>query len=470
MRKSKAAGKKQKSAATRAGGSSLDVDMEALVKKAMVGGGVFFLIAAAIILVVKRNKLGLPSPQMLIETYVMTPVCMSTIAVAVVSYVLKKKWDQYQAGQRKKRAEELARLKQMETDLGHRDELAARKERSEKIDLKHATEATHVSAAGMRIGKGNEAGGVTIRRTVGDSEEESGEDDNALSEFQYWRSVGREADKERKSMASSHTVDAGDGNFDVSNSEAYLGQTRERTPIDLEDRPADVSARDVEVHVHMSIMWKMNLVRPDKLKVLIGCNRCDGRATVAVSGQWMDESSARTRCRKCSQIMGLRIRPTMVHQASRLLCRFVTDKCVVMDIMDGSTIVATCQECMCETCMPPIQRKARKERLCRSCDQKLAMSVTHFDIDGVPTAGEGRGALKTVGKLEKNKSKKGQQHHVLRPGQTLPRQGACDHFEKSFRWFRFSCCGAAYPCPACHALSECPEKERMANVMICGMC
>ena len=114
MRKSKAAGKKQNSAATRAGGSSLDVDMEALVKKAMVGGGVFFLIAAAIILVVKRNKLGLPSPQMLIETYVMTPVCMSTIAVAVVSYVLKKKWDQYQAGQRKKRAEELARLKQME--------------------------------------------------------------------------------------------------------------------------------------------------------------------------------------------------------------------------------------------------------------------------------------------------------------------------------------------------------------------
>jgi hypothetical protein len=31
-------------------------------------------------------------------------------------------------------------------------------------------------------------------------------------------------------------------------------------------------------------------------------------------------------------------------------------------------------------------------------------------------------------------------------GQELPRRGRCQHYAKSQRWFRFSCCAKVFPC------------------------
>lgn len=31
-------------------------------------------------------------------------------------------------------------------------------------------------------------------------------------------------------------------------------------------------------------------------------------------------------------------------------------------------------------------------------------------------------------------------------GQELPRRGRCQHYGKSYRWFRFSCCAKVFPC------------------------
>ena len=53
--------------------------------------------------------------------------------------------------------------------------------------------------------------------------------------------------------------------------------------------------------------------------------------------------------------------------------------------------------------------------------------------------------------------------------------GACKHYEKSFRWYRFPCCGGCYPCPICHLESGNCDKAKngedvLANQMICGNC
>ncbi|KAJ8537385.1 hypothetical protein ON010_g13215 [Phytophthora cinnamomi] len=57
-------------------------------------------------------------------------------------------------------------------------------------------------------------------------------------------------------------------------------------------------------------------------------------------------------------------------------------------------------------------------------------------------------------------------------GQPLPRNGACDHYKHSLRWFRFQCCGKAFPCDVCHDSSDCPEANlgKFASRMICGLC
>ncbi|ESO04569.1 hypothetical protein HELRODRAFT_79010 [Helobdella robusta] len=58
---------------------------------------------------------------------------------------------------------------------------------------------------------------------------------------------------------------------------------------------------------------------------------------------------------------------------------------------------------------------------------------------------------------------------AIQDGKPLPAFGTCRHFRKSFRWFRFPCCGKAYPCDHCHEENESHEMK-LANRMICGFC
>lgn len=63
-------------------------------------------------------------------------------------------------------------------------------------------------------------------------------------------------------------------------------------------------------------------------------------------------------------------------------------------------------------------------------------------------------------------------------GEHLPRNGACEHHKKSFRWFLFPCCGLAFPCDECHmqAHKQDPsihgdkEPSTTASIIICGFC
>ncbi|CAD26067.1 putative zinc finger protein [Encephalitozoon cuniculi GB-M1] len=58
---------------------------------------------------------------------------------------------------------------------------------------------------------------------------------------------------------------------------------------------------------------------------------------------------------------------------------------------------------------------------------------------------------------------------ALTPGQPLPGKGTCKHYRKSYRWFRFPCCGSLYPCDICHD-EESGHACQMANKMVCGLC
>ncbi|KAH0575305.1 CHY zinc finger domain-containing protein [Spironucleus salmonicida] len=53
-------------------------------------------------------------------------------------------------------------------------------------------------------------------------------------------------------------------------------------------------------------------------------------------------------------------------------------------------------------------------------------------------------------------------------GKKLPNNGTCEHYQKSFRWFRFAC-GQAFPCDVCHT-KNCGCGDEIAKQMICGYC
>jgi uncharacterized CHY-type Zn-finger protein len=57
----------------------------------------------------------------------------------------------------------------------------------------------------------------------------------------------------------------------------------------------------------------------------------------------------------------------------------------------------------------------------------------------------------------------------LHAGEPLSNRGACEHYRRSFRWFRFSCCAKVYPCDKCHDAAE-EHVNEWANRMLCGWC
>lgn len=63
----------------------------------------------------------------------------------------------------------------------------------------------------------------------------------------------------------------------------------------------------------------------------------------------------------------------------------------------------------------------------------------------------------------------------LHAGEPLADRGACPHYRRSYRWFRFSCCGRVYPCDRCHdaavnASDGDGHAQEWATRMICGWC
>merc|ERR1719226_59501 len=72
----------------------------------------------------------------------------------------------------------------------------------------------------------------------------------------------------------------------------------------------------------------------------------------------------------------------------------------------------------------------------------------------------------------RKRAKSDPRQQLIKLGSQLPQMGACRHFRKSYKWYRFACCGRAFPCPECHVESGCPAAALGAHAsrMICGKC
>ena len=100
---------------------------------------------------------------------------------------------------------------------------------------------------------------------------------------------------------------------------------------------------------------------------------------------------------------------------------------------------------------------------CFNCHQKIRFQIDRIEWcnDSVPASpsSKQKGAAKASGP-------------TLTVGNPLPNSGACEHYKKSFRWYRFPCCGQAFPCDECHAKDPVAKAHPVewANRFICGFC
>lgn len=211
-------------------------------------------------------------------------------------------------------------------------------------------------------------------------------------------------------------------------------------------------------------MENIALLEAVSLNILVKCGRCKHMHPFSnlIPGPYGGESKPRTEpCETCGLGLMAAFRKEYVHSMCSTLGFLDISGGTVGDLQP-STYLPTCGQCSEPGPLfkhPDFGRKITQN--CRNCHAKLTLFIDLFRFDVLST--DTLGEAKVVGRP-------GSTDKVhLTKGTPLPKYGACRHYRKSMRWFRFSCCKRVFPCDRCHD-EEMNHIADAASRMVCGAC
>jgi len=241
----------------------------------------------------------------------------------------------------------------------------------------------------------------------------------------------------------------------------------------------------------IKVMQGCATVQLELLHLQLSCADCRTCTRFFLSGADADAADAKTWCEGCSGLIAVHLRPTLLHQSSTRLCYVDCVRCIVTDMLP-SVLMS-----VCATCDAPNVHKQEFSRnrvitgTCFSCHSKYGFGAESIRIEQVTPCESGYGGRgdqrrkasddgdedpmdEVAEELRwlRKKAKSDPRQQLIQLGKPLPQIGACKHFKKSFKWYRFACCGRAFPCPQCHIESACPAAAlgAFATRQICGKC
>jgi phage FluMu protein Com/uncharacterized CHY-type Zn-finger protein len=192
------------------------------------------------------------------------------------------------------------------------------------------------------------------------------------------------------------------------------------------------------------------------LNISVKCSRCK---TINDITGLQNEKEKTASCRKCAAGIAACFRPQLVHQASHRAGFLDVAGGTVADMLP-STFTPVCAKCSTTSPGLVAVRGDATTNVCRVCHGKFT-----FKISDVRFLAYAPGALTAPAAGNRRK----QDRIDLQTGEALPDRGACSHYRKSYRWFRFSCCNRVHPCDKCHDAAE-DHVNEWANMMVCGWC
>eukprot|EP01053_Blabericola_migrator_P007515 Blabericola_migrator_1__7514@NODE_383_length_9140_cov_403_746611_g306_i0_p3_GENE_NODE_383_length_9140_cov_403_746611_g306_i0NODE_383_length_9140_cov_403_746611_g306_i0_p3_ORF_typecomplete_len524_score118_21zfCHY/PF05495_12/2_1e03zfCHY/PF05495_12/1e03zfCHY/PF05495_12/1e02zfCHY/PF05495_12/7_9e15Myb_DNAbinding/PF00249_31/6_7e08Myb_DNAbinding/PF00249_31/4_5e03Myb_DNAbind_6/PF13921_6/6_7e06Astro_capsid_p/PF12226_8/0_023_NODE_383_length_9140_cov_403_746611_g306_i012032774 len=211
----------------------------------------------------------------------------------------------------------------------------------------------------------------------------------------------------------------------------------------------------------------IGVVSLQKLKIQVSCGRCGKKSDVVLPVAKPGQAYTHSEFIECSNChCGIRCSAHGHFTHSRggdPIATVVVKGGRVSDVLP-SDYLASCLHCSTDIKYGEIYSAMKRTTVCRFCHIKTSLYFTHVQIAGTQEAVTGL-PLPAPPKKKKEKDP-----FVLTVGQPLPKNGACTHYKKSFRWFRFPCCGMAYPCDKCHDAVSTHKAAEMATRIICGLC
>lgn len=234
-------------------------------------------------------------------------------------------------------------------------------------------------------------------------------------------------------------------------------------------------------------MTNIGVLECQFLNLVVKCDRCSTQNDFLniTPGPFGRESKpVAEECLKCKSTLAVSFNKNMLHLqgdqiehkdgANAPIAGYLdVSGCTPFDML-ASTYVATCDNCVTSNSESPFRRVERGKSVtvnCRECHLKMKMqmgSEIQFEkVSDDSLAVERLKGIRVIKQQSRNDQTK--QQLGISSGNSLPDDGACTHYRKSRRWYRFSCCGKIFPCDKCHDSASTHPNEHATRI-ICGKC
>ncbi|KAK0708175.1 hypothetical protein B0H67DRAFT_603215 [Lasiosphaeris hirsuta] len=202
----------------------------------------------------------------------------------------------------------------------------------------------------------------------------------------------------------------------------------------------------------------IELLQLSVLSLSVKCDRCKTLNDVTGLKDNIEKAGS---CKKCATPFTVMFRQELIHQNSTRAGFIDISACTVADLLP-STFLPTCGTCSAASHQGFVSvRGETTTNVCRTCHARFTFKIPDVRFLAY---GPGSGKLPPTAGPRRRQEKLG-----LHAGEPLPQRGACAHYKRSYRWFRFSCCSKVHPCDRCHDAGE-DHLNEWANRMICGWC
>lgn len=227
----------------------------------------------------------------------------------------------------------------------------------------------------------------------------------------------------------------------------------------------DTPGRGVALSFPFLELYGIELLEIIQLSVTIKCERCKESMDIKNVPHLKDakDTPKIESCKKCANALSIGFRRQLMHSHANRAGYLDLEGCTIVDLLP-SNFLPTCSECSTEYHAPGVSavRAESAMAICRHCHRKMVFKIPEVKFLLVASA-----AVSSRAGLPLKKKPKEVLGIVA--GQELPRRGRCQHYGKSYRWFRFSCCSKVFSCDKCHD-AETDHPNEHANRMICGFC
>lgn len=191
------------------------------------------------------------------------------------------------------------------------------------------------------------------------------------------------------------------------------------------------------------------------LSLGLACSRCKSPNVIKDIRPYSDRFES---CVKCKCRIDIHFEPDILHQYSAKLATLRIGRAVPMDLIPSQMQIE------CFMCQKAIQ--ITDVAIGDAINSKFPFCFHPFILS------LGECIFQKQILQSKTQSRVSNAALGISIGSPLPKNGACEHYGKSFRWYRFPCCGRAFPCDDCHdeQTKDQPHEAERAQRFICGYC